>query len=174
MSEAQVGSRRGPYRKKEIHSEDFPVYQPPEIDASDLSVDPSLRGEAIITDPAMVRAVAHKSYMDDLAFAEEIVTIMLYRGQEEFAPPFYSFWVNGKQVNVPVDQPVKLRRKYVEVIARSQPYRLRTVVQKPPEGSNAAIANTWRREATAQYPFTVIEDKNPRGAVWLETIKRGG
>jgi hypothetical protein len=175
MEEAQQGSRRGPGRpRKETYSEDFPVTQPPEINASDLGFDPATRTpEVIVMDAAVAKELAMKDYMADLAFMEEFMTIFLYRGQEEYAPESYSFWVNGRQVDVPVETPVKLRRKYVEVIARSQPFKMRTVVIKPSEkAENGQIQNMWRREQSAAYPFHVVEDKNPRGVVWLESCKR--
>lgn len=172
---AVAGSRRGPGRpRKELHSEDFKPYQPPEIDASDLSVDPVGRGEVFISDAEMLKEASKKAYLDELAFGEELVTILLYRGQEEFAPDQYQFSVNGQTVWVPVETPTSIKRKYVEVIARSQPYRVRTVVVKPPENSSSgAIQNLWRREQSAAYPFTILEDKSPRAAAWLESVKRG-
>ena len=174
MEEAQVGSRRGPGRPRQIESEDFPVHQPPEIDASDLNFDPATRKpEVIVMDAATAREIANGDYLAELAFAEEFMTIFLYRGQEEFAPDQYTFGVNGRQVDVPVETPVRVRRKYVEVIARSQPYKMRTVVIKPPENAeNGQILNKWLRNQSAAYPFHVVEDKNPRGALWLESCKR--
>lgn len=173
MSEAQVGSRRSPGRPRRVSSEDFPVRQPPEIDASDLDKDPADRTpEVIVADKELTRDMAGKDYLDDLAFAQEYVTIFLYRGNEEYAPDYYPFWVNGKRVDVAVEKPVRLRRMYVENIARCQPYKLRTKVVKPPDGSDQAIQNLWKREQVAAYPFEVIEDANPRGRAWLELIKR--
>lgn len=169
------GSRRGPGRpRRELHSEDFAVRQPPEIDASDLDFDPAKRTpEVLVMDAQTAKEIAQGDYLDELAFMEEFITIVLYRGQEEYAPDKYPFSVNGKTVWVDVEVPVRLRRKFVEVMARSQPYKVRTVVIKPGENQvSAGIQNLWKREQSAAYPFSVIEDKNPRGALWLESCKR--
>lgn len=159
--------------RRETHSEDFPVAQPPEIDASDLDTD--IRRDILIADPELLAQNAKRAYLDQLAFNEEFLTIYLYRGQDEFSPNSHTFGVNGKTVTVDVEKPTLVRRKYVEIIARSQPFKVRTNVIKPQGGNeNEAIKNLWQRHKSAQYPFTVIEDKNPRGRAWLESVKREG
>lgn len=173
--QATQGSRRGPRGPRTINSEDFPVRQPPEIDASDVDRDPAERKpEVIVMDAQTARDIAKGDYLDELAFMEEWMTIRLYRGREEYSPERESFSVNGKTVWIDVEVPVKVRRKYVEVIARSQPFKVRTEVIKPGENGPAGggIQNRWHRNQHSAYQFDVIEDKNPRGAIWLESVRR--
>jgi hypothetical protein len=60
-------------------------------------------------------------------------------------------------------------------MARSQPFKIRTNVVKPESGDErAVIKNLWNIHKSAAYPFTLIEDKNPRGAIWLEMVKQEG
>jgi hypothetical protein len=128
--------------------------------------------DILVADPELLKERAKLDYVDQLAFNEELVTIYLYRGAEECAPNVVPFWVNGRGVEVPVEKPVLIKRKYVEIMARTNPFKVKTDVVKSPDGER--IQNLWRRESSAQYPFTMVEDKNPRGRAWLEGIKREG
>lgn len=157
--------------QKEIHSAELPTTPLPEMDMSDLDVD--AKPDILVADPELLKQRAKTDYLDELAFNEEFMTIYLYRGSEEFAPDAHQFWVNGKGVTVPVEQKVMIRRKYVEIMARSQPFKIKTTVIKPAAGNeNDGVKNLWQRYKSDQFPFTVIQDKNPLGAAWLEGIRR--
>lgn len=154
--------------RKELHPDDLPVYQPIEIDASDLDSD--VAPDIIKAEPRDYKA----DYLDELKFNEEFVDIFLYRGREEYAPNTYTFWVNGRQVSIPVEQRVSVRRKYVEIMLRSQPYSLTTHHTPPNTREDGFVENTWRRHQSAQYPLSIVEDKNPRGKEWAERVARQG
>ena len=153
--------------RKEVHSEDLPPRLLPEMDMSDLDVDGRV-ADIIVADPE--RAAA--DYLGELAFMEEPVSIYLYRGRDEYAPDSHPFWVNGRMVEIPVETEVTVRRKYVEVMARSQPFKLRTTVEDRSSNDQVNVRNKWSRTASAEYPFTITRDANPRGAAWLERVKR--
>jgi hypothetical protein len=100
------------------------------------------------------------------AFMNEKVLIHVYTDGTGGALEVITPTVNG--VNQPIirgrDQLVK--RKYVEVLARSKiiTYRQEVADQSRPEN----IQMTPLANMTA--PFVVREDKNPRGRAWLEHI----
>ena len=162
--------------RTERHSEDSPISQPPEIDMSDLDENLDNRRQEIIrADPEMLKERAKLDYVEQLAFNEELVGIYLYRGREEFSPDAVSVWVQGRQVSIPVEKEVLVRRKYLEVLIRAQPQSVKTVVIKPPEGSDSSqVQNKLVPSRSSAYAFTVTLDKNPRGQAWLEGVRREG
>ena len=158
------------------HSEDSPLSQPPEIDISDLDEDlDTRRPEIIMADAEMLKERAKLDYVDQLAFNEELVGICLYRGSEEFSLDAVTVSVQGRQVSIPVEQNVLVRRKYLELLIRAQTHTVKTVVIKPPEGSDSAeVQNKIIPSRKGAYAFTVTQEKNPRGQAWLDGLRREG
>lgn len=147
---------------KEIHTPDMPVRQPPNIVLPDEGELDRVADRIIPVD-----TMPDVSYVDELAFMEERVTIRLHRTQEKNAPSFYDFYVNGRCEWVPVEQNYTLARKYVEVIARTQPYSVET---KTGSANDERPANEIVRHQSSKHPFSVIRDPNPRGADWLMKV----
>lgn len=136
----------------------MPTREVPDVD---LSAD-RVAEKIVLAEPDTDR-----EYLDALAFGEEMVTIRLERGREKNAPKLLDFYVNGVVKWVPVGQPVTLQRKYVEVIARAQPYAVNTEVDE--EGPDGPV-NRVTRSASAMFPFSVIRDPNPCGFDWLTKV----
>ena len=125
--------------------------------------------EVIVASPE----VFNDGYASELAFMEEPVTIILHRRREKFAPAMYDFSVQGRPIWIHVDRETTIPRKYLEVIARSQPYDVTTEVKKnEDQGDNAVVQNIVHRHPSAGHPFTVIKDPNPRGPAWLAKVMR--
>lgn len=161
------------YTKREVHSTDLPITQPPVL-SNDLDDDPreALAGEIVVTDE---KELTHKAYMDELAFMAEPVKIILHRTREKFAPNAHDFYVQGKPLWITVDTPTTIPRCYLEIIARSQPFDVKTQVFEPAPGDDSGVfRNQIQRFQSSKYPFTVVEDKNPRGAAWLAKVMREG
>lgn len=101
-------------------------------------------------------------------FMHELVTINVYPDGMSGSLEVITPTVNG--VNQPIvrglDQVVK--RKYVEALARSRitNYQQSVVDQSRPENIQ------MKPVSSMTYPFVVRNDRNPRGMVWLEGIKR--
>jgi hypothetical protein len=149
---------------REVHSPDLPITQPaPILDTGERD------REVIVT----TEAVASNDYVAELAFMEEPVTILLHRGREKHAPTMYDFSIGGRAIWIRVDTPTTIARKYLEVIARSQPFEVETEVDKNEgKGENAPVINAIRRHQSSRYPFTVVRDENPRGSAWLAKVMR--
>lgn len=143
--------------RAEKHSEDFAKRDIPIVDAA------GTRETEIITSP---EPNPQADYLAELKFMEEPVTIVLGRSSEKFAPQMHCFRVNGVARWIRVGIPTTIPRKYVEVIARAQPYSVETEVIK----HEAHEENKVIRTASGKYPFSVVRDDNPRGFDWLSKI----
>lgn len=152
-----------PQYTKETHSGDLPTRALDDL-GDDVTLD-TLDADVIVQDDKL----AEKEYLAELAFMEEPVTVMVHRSREKFAPLVLDFYVNGKPIWLRVDTPTTIPRKYVEVIARAQPMDVRTQIDD--EQSDNPI-NRIVRSMSSQFPFTVVEDKNPKGAAWLAQVMR--
>lgn len=120
-------------------------------------------------DVAGVSAKAEK-----LAFLCEKVTVMLAEESDPNNPePLVFLSVNGRGPMpggspwVPRGVPVVMERYYVEGLARAKPISVQTV--------DALDADNFktkkiRRTSALRYPFTVIEDRNPRGSAWVRNL----
>lgn len=148
--------------RREVHTDD--------MDTRDIG-DVTLPAQGVIMREAEAIALpdgpVENDQLKNLAFNEEVMTIRLERSSEKNAPHFHDFHVNGVTEWVPVGQPYKIKRKFVEVIARSQPYDVQTEVIEEPgrDPFNRVIRNS-----RSKYPFSVIHDPNPKGFAWLTNI----
>ncbi len=102
----------------------------------------------------------------ELAFNEEVLTIRLERSPEKNAPKFVDAYVNGEQAWIPVGQPCNIKRKFVAVLARAQPYDVQTEV----DDTDGEPRNRVVRNARSKYPFSVLRDPSPRGFDWLTKV----
>lgn len=104
-----------------------------------------------------------KKQLDEMAFMEEPMRVMVHESADENAQPIVDIYCNGTPQRFirGVDQVVK--RKFVQILinARTTNIKTRTGV----EGGN--VINQLTRHTAVRYPFSVIEDRNPRGAAWL-------
>lgn len=148
------------YNRRELHSDDLPIRDVPSIDLDDR-------------DPEVIVASADSlssSYAAELAFMEEYVEIYLNRGREKHSALFEQVGVNGQMIWVIVEKPVRIKRKFVEVLARSMPMDITT---KSGEVDGDAITyNKADRSLSANFSFSVLRDDNPRGAEWLAKVRR--
>lgn len=124
------------------------------------------------------------SQVQELAFMEEPMTIYIEPSGSEEAEQFAYVAVNGKDAEVfdherqrwipmgylPVGREVTTKRKYVEVLARSKPQKVKTRIDDP----RGDPRNVIQRFTHSRFPFSVLEDRNPQGRAWLSRIKAEG
>ena len=96
------------------------------------------------------------------------MTILLHRGREKNAPTHEHVSVNGQTIWIPVDQPTRIARKFVEVLARAQPMNVSTDSGESP--GDQITFNNVNRSLSSLCSFSVLEDKNPRGREWLTRV----
>ncbi len=109
--------------------------------------------------------------LGDIMFMEELVKIRVEPLQEKNPRKVIDLYVNGIPEWVPVGRPWVLRRKYVEVLARSKPINVQTKHESAEESLNPQ--NEIIRSTSAQFPFSVQQD-TPRGIAWLNKIMAEG
>ncbi len=111
-----------------------------------------------------------------LKFFEEKVLVQIMDSQDPNPEPFVFLSVNGKGPMpgvlsqwVPRNQPILMARKYVEVLARAKPVSHRTVDAVDSDGYKTTVIKST---SSLRYPFTVLQDNNPRGGAWLRELMR--
>lgn len=105
-----------------------------------------------------------------LAFMEEPVTIMVHESTDPNAEAMVFVAVNGegpgpaKTPWIPRGQAITVKRKFVEALARAKGESVKSV-----EVTNAFGERSIRypKHSALRYPFSIVEDKNPRGSEWL-------
>ena len=165
--------------KKERHSESIAIEQPAPLVMPEL--DQALEHERQIIEPN--EEVLQKQYADALAFNREPITIGIEPCAEENPPLFIDCWVNGKGCEIfqngqwlalgafPVGVEIVTRRMYVEVLARAKRMTVRTLIHNP---TAEKPKNRIHRSVSQRAAFTVIEDRNPKGAAWLRSVVNFG
>ena len=99
-------------------------------------------------------------------FMNQILTVVVYPDKEDGALPVVTFNVNGVNQSIIRNRKSKVKRKYVEAMARCRvsSYDQDVPNQAAPENINLKENNTL------MYPFAVYEDPSPDGRPWLEAI----
>jgi len=149
--------------RKEAHTGDMKLRDLPVIGGSVLVHE----GEPIVLAES---SDATKDYLKELSFMEDVMTIRLEKTGEKNAPKWHQFSVNGVTEWVQPGMPWKLKRKYVEVIARAVPWDIQTETGSP---QDEHPKNNLVRNPRSRFPFSVIHDPSPRGAEWLTKILMG-
>lgn len=173
MSDAQ--SNPVQRSKKELHTDDIAIMQKPPISEDDWEA-----SELILAQQC------EKEQIHNLAFEEEPVTIRLEPGSEKYSPRHIACWVNGVGIEfllnnkwwpnwpglpagyAPVGTVLTTKRKYVGVLALSKRDTIQTNVL---ERDNEDPQNYVERFTSSPNAFSVIEDRNPKGAAWLTDLR---
>ena len=120
------------------------------------------KGVELVTETDIIQTAEQEAFMN------EPVKINVHADGTAGALDVICPTVNG--LNQPiirgVDQVVK--RKYVEALARSRVTTYEQRVPNPQQPENIQMVP----KVVLTYPFTVREDRNPRGAAWLDAIMR--
>jgi hypothetical protein len=108
------------------------------------------------------------SAASDEKFMHEEVTVVIMPTTDPNAAPYATLSVNGEMKIVSRNVPTRIKRKHLEVLARMKETRW---LQSVPEGYMGQIdMGSLRGHTGFAYPFTVTEDKNPKGGAWLANI----
>lgn len=118
--------------------------------------------------------IGAKERTEKLAFNEEPVTIMISEGQDENNPePAVFLSVNGRGAMpdgnpwVPRGVAVTIKRMYVETLARARPASYGSVERVNAQGEKEIV---YPRSTSLRYPFSIIEDRNPKGSAWIRAL----
>ena len=141
--------------RTESHTDDVKLRQPKPIEMDAPERDNTIIG----TEQALTM-----DYAAQLAFMEDVLTIRIERGRDKYSPQLIDVYVNGEPKWLPVGVPVNVKRKFVEVLARAQPFSVTTNVGT---ANDERPHNRIERVQNMQHPFSVIKDPNPAGYEWL-------
>lgn len=117
-----------------------------------------------------------KEKADALAFNEEEMVIIIHESTDENAEKYVYLSVNGQGPGpgnipwVPRAIPVKMKRKFVEVLCRARPVAYGSVEKINPMGERYI---EYPKASALRYPFSVVTDPNPRGGRWLQALLSG-
>lgn len=157
--------------RKELHSDEVKIEQKSQITNSD-----DREGDVVLVDKPF-----NSDYLDELAFQEEPVTIILNSSADKNAPTSFPVWVNGKGAEVfqnnrwmdigylPIGRPLVVKRKYVEVIIRA---KLDSVTTQHEDATVERPNNRVHRATSSVHSYSILEDKNPKGRAWAQEMIR--
>lgn len=106
-----------------------------------------------------------------MRFMEEPVEIVISEDNSPNAEQVINLCVNGVNQFIFRGKNQVIKRKFVEVLARSRPETLATTEYTDANGNKATKVI---KNHTLRYPFRVINDRNPDGQRWVESILREG
>lgn len=108
-----------------------------------------------------------KGALDMEVFMNEVVTILVNPPTDADDPTLIKVGVNGVNQFIRRGDPVDVKRKYVEVLARSK----RTdFAQTLDERLGEQGFNSLRSMHSLRYPFSMLRDPNPNGGAWLTAV----
>lgn len=156
--------------RQELNTEQFAIGQKPPISGNPADYD----GDIVIA-----QQVIDKDYAAELAFNEEPVTIRLQPSADKNAAMAMPVTVNGKPAEVfhngrwteigylPVNRNLTVKRKVLEVILRS---KIDTVNTHIIGAETENPRNEVTRLTSHMHSCSILEDQNPRGAVWASEL----
>lgn len=108
-----------------------------------------------------------KGALEIEAFMNEMVTIVVNAPHDPDEPMLVQVGVNGVNQFIPRGEPIAVKRKYVEVLARAK----RTdFAQNLDERLGETAFNQVRPMHSLRFPFSMIHDPNPNGGAWLTAV----
>lgn len=148
--------------QKELHTSEVRGRAKPTINL-EAPVDEIRDNETVIIEtPAL-----DDPYTNELIFMEEVLSIRIEPSSDRYAPKFIDVSVNGETSWLEVGTPIKVKRKFVEVLARAKSDVFVTIA---PNVHDDNPVNMLSRNTSQKYPFSVIKDPNSRGYQWLTAV----
>lgn len=104
-------------------------------------------------------------------FMQDELVIVIHRSTDKNASPKVPVGVNGEKAWLPRDVKIRIPRKFVERLARSQEATFSTDDNPDPRMDEGKLI---RRTNGQVFPFQVLHDPSPRGPAWLARVTREG
>lgn len=142
---------------KELDASKIPVGQPADIMLKDGTVGIAQSIEPVTTDQL------NKTYLDDLAFMEDEMVIVVQETTDRNAENPVRVGVNGVFAQFDRGKPTRTKRKFVNNLC------VKSGDVTTPEYINGAGERAFKivQRQAMKYPFMVIQDRNPKGPEWL-------
>lgn len=116
---------------------------------------------------------SHKEFAAELAFNEEFLLINIHESTDPNAEKMIYLAVNGEGAGqggvpyLPRGVPLRIKRKFVERLCRARPIAYGNVERINEFGVREI---TYPKTSALKYPFSVLEDKNPKGGAWITKL----
>ena len=127
-------------------------------------------GIEILDDTPTVDPVSQVVDLRELAasevFMNEMVEVMVHSSTDENQAPHVILNCNGTNQPIMRGVPTRVRRKYVEILARMKETKYSQVTRNPAAPDQIDMI---ARHGLA-YPFEMLSDENPRGRAWLSNV----
>lgn len=114
------------------------------------------------------KRIRGKKWHDEMAFANEMVTVRVHPSTDKNAHPLPDVYVNGRVQRFPRGEEITVRRCFVERLARAMATTYGNMKVKDVNGEDKYVYPPSTAEI---YPFTVIGD-TAKGEAWLKSILR--
>ena len=150
--------------KKVIDSPEVETTQPSEVTFDSIYSPPPIEIETV---RPMNSGAGDSKQLAELAFNEELVEVMLHESTDPNAENPVFTACNGVTQYFFRGEVQTVKRKFVAILAAAKEHAIRTPEYTDNQG---ARATKIVRTSSLKYPFSVISDKNPRGAAWLKTL----
>ena len=125
--------------------------------------------EIMPEDGQSIEAIVTKEFDREVfeeAFMNEMVTVMVADTTDENVNPMPTPSVNGVMQPIMRGVPTRVKRKYLEVLARCKETKFSQRTANPMEPDRIEMVP----RTAFTYPFQVIEDQNPKGGAWLKAV----
>lgn len=107
-----------------------------------------------------------QKWMEDMAFANEMVTVMVHESTDPLAHPFPEVWVNGRVQRFVRGNEQTVRRCFVEKLARLKKTAFANLKTKDVDGEDVYRYPT---STALLYPFVIV-NPTQRDTQWLKQI----
>lgn len=115
-------------------------------------------------------AELNMAYAEALRFNEEPVTIRIHEDQSEHPIDPVPLSVNGKQIFLKRGVDYTIPRKFVECLMNPLAH-IKTKQKKNNLGEDETEIESTK---AYQFPFSIVEDQNPKGRAWLTQLRNRG
>jgi hypothetical protein len=131
----------------------------PAFSVDDIGVNPG--------DIEVVDRVLTSDKVETERFMSEKILVLVQDSSDPTDDEIVQTWVNGRVQRFKRGEPNLVRRCYVEALARAKRTTYRQTLD---ERQGTQEFNQMRPHHSLAYPFTVLEDSNPKGRAWLLSV----
>lgn len=156
-------------RTKETDASEFVAQEKPVDFPTDAEVPTKpRRARTARADDSVLDDPVPEGRLDGVRFMNEMVTVLLHDSTDPNAEPIPSVSVNGVNQFFIRNRPQTVKRKFVAALARAKPTAFSQHIHV--EQATGNVVQRMNPRTALKYPFSVINDPNPRGAAWLQSI----
>ncbi len=155
--------------KRRVEAAELPVRQ--QKTRAMKSTGPAREALEPIQEVEAVERPVSKDFVEQLAFMEETLLVQVHQSTNPEDETIVEVFCNGRPQRFIRGMKQEVKRKFIEVLARARRTRFGNEKYKDAEGIDAY---RYPSNTALRYPFTVLNDPNPRGPDWLRALLQEG